>query len=142
MKTREQAFPTDRSRQSSGPSRGLHPFFRRVQRVLECAMTDAKLRPIFNHPEKTRNRDWPVYTLEEVGRHANKDDCWIVVSDKVFDMTKHVQTHEGWIGSGKVSTLVALLSAMGTDCTDDVLDSHDGQYAPRRLEPNRLLPRL
>ena len=42
-----------------------------------------------------------------------------------------VQNHEGWIGSGKVSTLIALLSAMGKDCTEDVLMSHDSQYVPR-----------
>ena len=67
------------------------------------------------------------YSLEDVARHAHKDDCWIVVNDKVYDMTAHVQNHEGWIGSGKISTLIAILSAMGTDCTEDFLDSHDAR---------------
>eukprot|EP00966_Prymnesium_polylepis_P289551 6688134-Prymnesium_polylepis.2 len=40
-------------------------------------------------------------------------------------MTAHVQNHEGRIGSGKVSTLIAVLCAMGTDCTEDVLGRHD-----------------
>ena len=96
-------------------------------------MTTAKHRPVFLHGEKEgRDKTWPVYTLEEVGEHAHKDDCWIVVNDKVYDMTKHMETHEGWNGSGKVSTLVALLSAMGTDCTDDVLESHD-RHAMRQI---------
>lgn len=36
-----------------------------------------------------------------------------------------MRNHEGWIGSGKVSTLLAILSAMGTDCTDDFNETHD-----------------
>ena len=70
-------------------------------------------------------RPWPVYTLEQVAEHNHKDDCWIVVDDKVYDMTPHVRNHEGWIGSGKISTLLAILSAMGTDCTEDFHDTHD-----------------
>ena len=64
------------------------------------------------------------YSLEDVASHAHKDDCWIVVNDKVYDMTPHVRNHEGWSGSGKVSTLIALLAAMGLDCTDDFYESH------------------
>ena len=51
---------------------------------------EAKLRPIFHFPAKERNIAWPAYTMEEVARHDKKDDCWIVVNDKVYDMTKHV----------------------------------------------------
>ena len=71
-------------------------------------------------------RPWPVYTLSQVTEHRHKDDCWIVVNDKVYDMTPHVRNHEAWIGSsGKISTLLAILSAMGTDCTDDFNETHD-----------------
>ena len=42
-------------------------------------------------------------------------------------MTAHVQHHEGWVGSGKVSTLLALLSAMGTDCSLDFNSTHDAR---------------
>ena len=48
-------------------------------------------------------------------------------------LVSQVQNHEGWIGSGKVSTLIALLSAMGTDCTEDVLMSHDS-HAMRQID--------
>lgn len=74
-----------------------------------------------------RTKPWPTYTLEEVAAHAHKNDCWIVVDDKVYDMTAHVANHEGWIGSGKISTLLAILSAMGTDCTDDFNETHDAR---------------
>ena len=68
-----------------------------------------------------------VYTMAEVARHAHKDDCWIVVDDAVYDMTPHVKNHEGWISSGKISTLLAILSAMGTDCTADFNETHDAK---------------
>ena len=74
-----------------------------------------------------RSRPWPTFSLEEVARHDHKDDCWIVVSDKVYDMTPHVQNHEGWAQGGKISTLLAILSAMGTDCTDDFNETHDSR---------------
>lgn len=67
---------------------------------------------------------WTEYTLEDVAKHNNKEDCWIVVDDIVYDMSPHVRNHEGWSGSGKVSTLIALLAAMGLDCTDDFYESH------------------
>ena len=51
----------------------------------------------------------------------------IVVDDKVYDMSPHVKNHEGWIGSGKISTLLAILSCMGTDCTDDFNATHDSR---------------
>ena len=82
--------------------------------------------------DERTGRSWPVYTLEEVAQHAHKDDCWIVVHDIVYDMTPHVRNHEGWTGAGKISTLIALLAAMGTDCTHDFDESH-GPDAVRQM---------
>ena len=64
------------------------------------------------------------YTLDEVARHCCWDDCWIVVHDAVYDMTPHVRQHEGWTNGSKQSTLLAILSAMGQDCTDDFDEVH------------------
>jgi hypothetical protein len=86
-----------------------------------------KLDALAAKRDQQRNRVWPVYTLANVAEHNHKDDCWIVVNDKVYDMTPHVQNHEGWMGSGKVSTLLAILSAMGTDCTEDFNKTHDAR---------------
>ena len=77
---------------------------------------------------------WPVYTMAEVREHATREDCWLVVHDKVYDMTPHVRNHEGWENSGKVSTLLAVLSAMGQDATEDFVEVRRGcarsAYAP------------
>lgn len=96
----------------------------------------------------TKEGGWPSYTMVEVARHCRKDDAWIVVGDRVraresssehhrgshqsrslvpaqvYDMTAHVLNHEGWTASGKISTLLAILGAMGQDCTDDFEEVH------------------
>ena len=119
------------------------------------AMTDAvgKVEVLAAERDRRRSKPWPVFTMAEVASHCYSDDAWIVVSDKallfayssgtacalhshhtrttrvaqVYDMTAHVQHHEGWVGSGKVSTLLALLSAMGTDCSLDFNSTHDAR---------------
>lgn len=37
----------------------------------------------------------PEYTLEQVSWHDRIDDCWIVLHDKVYNVTKMVQNHPG-----------------------------------------------
>ncbi|KAL1519297.1 hypothetical protein AB1Y20_022824 [Prymnesium parvum] len=69
-------------------------------------------------------RPWPRYSLEEVARHCSKDDAWIVVNDIVYNMTPHLANHGGWTLGSKQTTLIALLSAMGQDCTDDFVEVH------------------
>jgi|EP00966_Prymnesium_polylepis_P014478 cytochrome b involved in lipid metabolism len=77
---------------------------------------------------------WPRYTLQQVSQHCRKDDAWIVVGDCVYDITPHVVNHEGWTEGGKQSTLLAILCAMGQDCTDDFTEVHS-DAAMRMLPP-------
>jgi hypothetical protein len=39
-------------------------------------------------------REWPVFALEEVAQHRTHDDAWIVVRDRVYDMTPHGNRRE------------------------------------------------
>ena len=57
------------------------------------------------------------FTLADVAKHNNKDDGWIVVNGKVYDITKFVQGHHGWELGGGVSTLLGILRCLGTDCS-------------------------
>ena len=35
------------------------------------------------------------FTLEEVAKHDNEDDCWMVINGKVYDVTDYIDDHPG-----------------------------------------------
>eukprot|EP00958_Prasinococcus_capsulatus_P010685 scaffold1042_cov401-Prasinococcus_capsulatus_cf.AAC.12 len=50
-----------------------------------------------------------TYTKEEVAKHDKRDDCWIIVDGKVYDVTDYVEEHPG--GD-------AILNNAGADSSD------------------------
>jgi cytochrome b involved in lipid metabolism len=36
-----------------------------------------------------------AYTMDDIGKHNNKGDCWFVVNDKVFDVSNFIAKHPG-----------------------------------------------
>ncbi|KAL2468946.1 Cytochrome [Forsythia ovata] len=36
-----------------------------------------------------------VHAFEEVARHNKKDDCWLIISGKVYDVTPFLEEHPG-----------------------------------------------
>ncbi|CAN6461698.1 unnamed protein product [Victoria cruziana] len=56
-----------------------------------------------------------VYTKAEVSRHNTRTDCWIIIKDKVYDVTSYVEEHPG--GD-------AILTHAGDDSTE-------GFYGPQ-----------
>ncbi|KAI4354385.1 hypothetical protein L6164_003251 [Bauhinia variegata] len=55
-----------------------------------------------------------VFTLAEVSQHNTAKDCWLIISGKVYNVTRFLEDHPG---GDEV-----LLSATGKDATDDFLD--------------------
>ncbi|KAJ3709361.1 hypothetical protein LUZ61_013066 [Rhynchospora tenuis] len=55
------------------------------------------------------------YTKEQVSKHNTRTDCWIIVKDKVYDVTSYVEEHPG--GD-------AILNNAGRDSTE-------GFYGPQ-----------
>ena len=56
------------------------------------------------------------YTLADVKTHDKKDDCWIVINDKVYDVTEFLGDHPG--GSS------ILLTVGGKDASDYFWELH------------------
>jgi len=34
-------------------------------------------------------------TVEEVAKHNTRDDCWLIVNDKVYDVSSYINEHPG-----------------------------------------------
>ncbi|GAM27888.1 hypothetical protein SAMD00019534_110640 [Acytostelium subglobosum LB1] len=61
-------------------------------------------------PSSTTTTTDTVYTMDEVRRHKSVDDLWVVVHDKVYDLTHFVKDHPGGMSvimgeAGKDATL-------------------------------------
>lgn len=59
--------------------------------------------------KKANTRELRTYTWEEVQKHNSKNDCWVVIEDKVYEATKFLPYHPG----GSILARYA-----GTDATD------------------------
>jgi len=72
-------------------------------------------------------KEMKQFTMEEVARHNSESDCWIVVDNKVFDVTKFSQLHPG--GKG------VIYDVAGKDATEVFYSFHRievlRKYAPR-----------
>merc|ERR1719210_177533 len=66
------------------------------------------------------------YTMEEVAKHTKKDDCWVVLHDRVLNVTNFLSQHPG----GEL----AILTFAGKDATAefDMIHPPDviSKYAP------------
>ena len=65
-------------------------------------------------------------TLEEVSKHNTKDDCWLIIAGKVYDVTKFLEDHPG--GDD------VLLSSTAKDATDDFEDVGHSSTARAMLD--------
>lgn len=66
-----------------------------------------------------------TYTLEEVAKHNNEGDCWMVVHDKIYDCTNYLNDHPGGV---EIMTDVA-----GMDATEDYDDVGHSEEADDML---------
>lgn len=39
--------------------------------------------------------DAKVYRLEDVSKHNTHEDCWLVIGEKVYDVSKFLEDHPG-----------------------------------------------
>ncbi|KAI0523124.1 hypothetical protein KFK09_005514 [Dendrobium nobile] len=55
-----------------------------------------------------------VYSLSEVAKHSSREDCWLIINGKVYNVAKFLEDHPG---GDEV-----LLAVTGKDATDDFED--------------------
>ncbi|KAF4683858.1 Delta 8 Fatty Acid Desaturase [Perkinsus olseni] len=85
-----------------------------------------------SQPKSRKSRDssssaeLPLYTWEEVARHASRESCWIVVDGFVYDLTNWLDRHPGGI-------LPILNCAGDVDATDVFIANHPPKVVKRIL---------
>ncbi|KAB2048031.1 hypothetical protein ES319_A13G086800v1 [Gossypium barbadense] len=67
-----------------------------------------------------------LYTMQEAAQHNTKDDFWIVIDGKVYDVTSYLDEHPG--GDDVV------LESTGKDATDDFEDAGHSKSAKELLQ--------
>ncbi|KAE8730017.1 Cytochrome b5 isoform A [Hibiscus syriacus] len=67
-----------------------------------------------------------LYSMEEAYQHNTKEDCWVVIDGKVYDVTDYLDDHPG--GDDVV------LAATGKDATDEFEDAGHSKGAKELMQ--------
>ncbi|KAK4260984.1 hypothetical protein QN277_004040 [Acacia crassicarpa] len=67
-----------------------------------------------------------LYTMQEASQHNTKNDCWVVIDGKVYDVSLYLDDHPG----GDEVVLVAT----GKDATDEFEDAGHSKDARELME--------
>ncbi|KAE9604043.1 putative cytochrome b5-like heme/steroid binding domain-containing protein [Lupinus albus] len=67
-----------------------------------------------------------THTFEEVLKHNKTEDCWVIISGKVYDLTSFIEEHPGGAE--------VLLAATGKDGTSDYDAAGHSDYAIEMME--------
>ncbi|KAM6548321.1 hypothetical protein CsatB_019997 [Cannabis sativa] len=67
-----------------------------------------------------------LFSMEEISQHNTKDDCWVVIDDKVYDLSSYLDEHPG--GDDVV------LAATGKDATEDFEDAGHSKTAKELMQ--------
>ncbi|GBG24788.1 Succinate dehydrogenase ubiquinone flavoprotein subunit, mitochondrial [Hondaea fermentalgiana] len=80
-----------------------------------------------------------AYTMDEIAKHTTKDDCWVILNDKVYDVTEFLENHPGGAK--------AILLYGGKDATEafdmlhkpEIIPKYAAEYEIGTVAPNSKL---
>ncbi|XP_043706112.1 cytochrome b5 [Telopea speciosissima] len=67
-----------------------------------------------------------IYSMQEAAQHNTREDCWVVVDGKVYNVTSYLDEHPG--GDD------VLLAATGKDATDEFEDAGHSKTARELMQ--------
>merc|ERR1719469_1718145 len=77
----------------------------------------SKLVPLHPEPKGAAgNKPLKQFTMKEVAEHSSREDLWIIVDGRAYDVTSFVDKHPGGY--------LPLLNMAGKDCTDVFANYH------------------
>ena len=68
-----------------------------------------------------------VLSLQEVSQHNKKDDCWVIIHDKAYDLSDFIDEHPGG--------LAIIMKYAGKDATKAFDPIHPGDTLTKYLQP-------
>lgn len=104
---------------------------------LDTARTGKDERKPQQMPDSVPPLGRVFFDMEEVKRHSHADDGWIVVHKNVYNITNFCKHHPGWFYGGQSSTVLAIVGALGKDCTA-IFDAIHPDHAIRQLSEYRI----
>ncbi|KAL5221946.1 hypothetical protein ABZP36_026659 [Zizania latifolia] len=82
--------------------------------VIPKSPNKGKAKEVNSNTNATTSRS---YTKEEISAHNTRTDCWVIIKDKVYDVTPYVEEHPG--GD-------AILNNAGDDSTEGFFGPQHG----------------
>ncbi|MBN2517387.1 MAG: cytochrome b5 domain-containing protein [Candidatus Altiarchaeota archaeon] len=84
--------------------------------------------PVGGEPGSTPAK---TYTIGEISAHDSREDCWLLISGKVYDVTDFIQSHPGG---------TAILEGCGKDATSLYETKPMGSGTPHSEDARARLP--
>lgn len=78
-------------------------------------------------PAKLANAPLPQLSMAQVAEHCTKEDCWVVLDNRAYDITAFVDRHPGGVGP--------VVNMAGKDATDVFDNYHSAKVYKSMLSP-------